>query len=161
MPHFIRKRRGWDFFTPAEIKHLPIEEQKRVLEAVGEAMRCDGRLFRQAVWSLSIFAAIYPLLYVAELVALAQAASPEWELFSAGGIFLLLACPAIPIAAYAVRRHYFLRATLRRYLWDAVIRPAVCFECRYYVEGFEGDECPNCGAALIVPKVTAPTTETL
>ena len=44
MPPFIRKRRGWDLFTPAWVRHLRPDEKQRLVNTAQRAANQDGLL---------------------------------------------------------------------------------------------------------------------
>lgn len=139
MPQFVRKQYFWDFAP--EIRHLPPGVQQRRIQ---EALR-KGRTPKRVILHLLllyavIFFVLYPVFTNAPILGLC------------GGLEA-----AVFIAALSIwyQRRY-VRKILRAEMLAEGIRPAVCFECRYYTEDFEGDECPNCGAALVAPKSGPP-----
>ncbi len=68
-------------------------------------------------------------------------------------LIIHLACILLTILGFVSSvvwyRHRF-REALRQLLLEAGIRPGICFECGYYLEGFEGNECPACDSPLIM-----------
>jgi uncharacterized paraquat-inducible protein A len=61
----------------------------------------------------------------------------------------MLAFCVLFFLGFSVWRNWrVMRLAIRLQMLAEGIRPAVCFECRYFTEGFEGSECPVCGAIL-------------
>jgi hypothetical protein len=142
MPPFVRRRRGWDWFTPAEIKHLPATERQSIVAAAWKAVRTD-------TWPQRMVLIVLPV--VGCLVVLAEVLMSQVPAHIA---FLGWVIPISVLSVVFWRQRTVFRRTIRQQLWDAGIRPCFCFECGYYVEGFEGLDCPNCGTALIPPPPT-------
>jgi uncharacterized paraquat-inducible protein A len=145
MPFYLRPRRSWftagDWRVPAEIRHLPRCEIRRLLAEA--RCRAGMRGFRLGLILLQ-------MLWVPVMVSfILDGYFPEGGSFERLGMCLLAVLPLLVFGgwgAYRFRRRF--RAALRELLLTEHIRPAVCFECRYFTEGFEGSECPVCGIVL-------------
>jgi hypothetical protein len=140
MPPYLRRRlfRGWDWFTPRAIRHLPWREQERLSQEAWEAVRRHphcwliGRLLPLLVSLAMGFAALSLLLGMSSLIF------PLIDL-----LFLI----SIVTMLVWLRRRF--REALRKKLFDTGIRPGFCFECGYELEGYEGKECPACDAPFL------------
>ena len=140
MPPFFRSDRlwGWDWTTPKELRHLPWQLRDRlVAEARAAADRHPvyTRVYRGACL---LFVALFFLPVVYPLI---PALSPFL------GTYLWLVVLAAFLGAHILKQSLF-RRLLRQKLTEAGHRPRYCFECGYYLEGFEGNECPGCDTAL-------------
>jgi len=146
MPQYLRRRfRGWDWFTPRAIRHLPWREQERLIHEAAEIVRRHPRYW--------LMRRLLPFLAALAMVAAAVVQLFKMPLFR----FLLLElifliCISIflvsIVTGFVWHRGRF-QAALRQTLLDAGIRPTFCFECGYNLEGYEGNECPACDALLL------------
>ncbi|MGH7171333.1 MAG: hypothetical protein ACRELF_12750 [Gemmataceae bacterium] len=140
MPPYLRRRlyRGWDWFSPRALRHLPWREQERLSQEAWEAVRRHPRfwLIGRLLHLLALLAAVLTGL------GLVLGMFPQ--------IYLLfdLTFPVLIVTEFVWQRRRF-REALRQKLLDASIRPAFCFECGYDIEGYEGNECPACDARLL------------
>ena len=155
MPFFIRRRRGLDWSTPAEIRHLPPGEQLRLLETA--TLVAKGREWRHLLLFLFVFlfpSLVFGLLQnqIIDVVFFHLGiALPPWGLGLA--LFIIgMACFQLIHQLFALGGRQLVHQAVREQMLAEGIRPAVCFDCRYFTEGFDGDECPNCGTALVAPK---------
>jgi len=172
MPPYIRRRRSWDWFTPADLTHLPVSVRKRLDETARRNVEGDrsdqraGCLFAACIMVVLflICAGGTTAEYLRETIDYSSPSAPlEYEaylvskdLFMLGayGFTVVLVC--LPLYEMIKSRQLY-RRYLRELMLAEGIRPRLCFECRYYVEGFEGSECPNCDAALVrTPHVSPP-----
>lgn len=124
---------------------MPLDEQVRLFEPALQAVLGERRL-----------ADVLAGLAISVLLIIAW-----WgvvPLLSRAGISPLLLILGVPmlavVALYPVfcRNQSLILKKIRAQMFAEGIRPAVCFDCSYYTEGFEGDECPNCGTALVACK---------
>jgi hypothetical protein len=144
MPAFIRRCHGKDWFTPAEIRHLPKPERYRLMVAVKRRTGCQYfPLFALIVMIVPPAVTPLLLLYSAWLYK-----DQAWMLTIVAILFVSSAL-SVWFAVSGQRRF---RKELREQLLVENICPARCFECYYFTEGFAGSECPNCGAILLAPK---------
>ena len=141
MPPFIRPRfRRWDWFTPSAIRHLPLAERVRLVRETREVVQRHP-VYRSFPFLLLLYPTFFWLTYTFRKVL-------PMKLMAVLMCTFILLSLVLLVVAVLWRRSLF-RRTLRQKLLDAGIRPRVCFECGYYVEGFEGAECPSCDAPLI------------
>ena len=140
MPPFLRRRvfRGWDWFTPRAIQHLPWRDQHRLNREAWEVVRRHPR-YRLMARSLPVLGSL--AMGLAGLTILLKWPFVIYPL-------CLLSFLAQQVTGIIWQRRRF-REALRQRLLDAGIRPAFCFECGYNVEGYEGNECPACDAPLL------------
>ncbi len=141
MPPYIRRFRGWDWVTPRTIQHLPWREQDRFTQEAWVAVRRHRR-YRVVRWlpaSLSVLAG--------GLVVLGLLLKPTMLIC----LLIMLALLLVYGIAWGVLvwRSRLFREALRQKLFDAGIRPGICFECGYDLEGYEGKECPACDVPLL------------
>jgi hypothetical protein len=136
MPPYLRKFRGWDWFTPAEVRHLPVSEQQRLIKPAHRAAIKDKYL-------LGLILLVLGGLFAAGWLRDPDLSDSSHQLSLALSGLAVLVGVLIPFRYRAV-----LRRALRTQMLAEGIRPAVCFQCRYFTEGFEGAECPVCGAVL-------------
>lgn len=137
MPPYIRRFRGWDWFTPRAIQHLPWREQERLTQAAWGVVRRDHR-HRLVTWlRASMTFLVMGLVGLGQLLKLSLLIS-----------LLILLALLVHSMAGVWRRRLF-REALRQKLLDAALRPRICFECGYDLEGYQGKECPACDAPLI------------
>ncbi len=143
MPPYLRRRfRGWDWITPRAIQHIPWRERERITREAEATIRQHPR-FRFVMWlpiALNLFTVsliTFGLLWTRAPLLL--------------GVLMGLAMMAQGAATVGaiVWRHRHFYTALRQILFDAGIRPRICFECGYEVEGYEGKECPACDAPLL------------
>jgi predicted Zn-ribbon and HTH transcriptional regulator len=141
MPPYLRQRlfRGWDWFTPREIQHLPWREQERLMKRAWEDIRLHPRYRLVSVW----------LPFVGASVALLSVINMFLKIRSYVNIILMSISIIQSIITLVWQRQRF-RQALRQKLLEAHVRPCKCFECGYYLEGFEGNECPSCDSPLIM-----------
>ncbi len=148
MPQYLRRNlfRGWDWFTPREIQHLPWRERERLIRGAWETLsRLPGYRF------VSRWIPIIITLPVQIMVFTRFFLSIRFDFLLV--IIIYLAWILLTILGFVSSvvwyRHRF-RKALRQLLLEAGIRPGICFECGYYLEGFEGNECPACDSPLIM-----------
>ena len=140
MPSYLRRRlfRGWDWFTPRALQHLPWHEQERLSREAWEVVPRHprywlvGRLLPFLVCLALGVAALGPLLGMSPLM----------------GLLIDLLVPIAIVTMLVWQRRRF-REALWEKLLDAGIRAGSCFECGYDLEGYEGKECPVCDAQLL------------
>ena len=160
MPHFIRRRHGLDWFTPGELAHLPIQIRKRLIETARQNVEQDklnrkmARIF--GYWFLGTWlltCGSIPFLALGDFLGLISQPVSDflfpsliWLGFGLFGLMMVFGVPFTIVLKYKLYRRH-----VRELMLTEGIRPALCFDCRYYVEGFEGDQCPNCGAMLVTP----------
>jgi hypothetical protein len=150
MPQFVRKRRGWDWFTPKTLRHLPPDVRERITKGAAKSAHQRSRLLRLAVLAgMSVAAA--GQFWLAGKIRSRNATQFLFEALLAFQGLILLGMVGVGLW---YRRLF--HGAIRDELWNAGIRPAACFDCGYYTEGFDGDECPSCGAALVAPKPVPP-----
>lgn len=142
MPPYLRRRifRGWDWFTPREIQHLPWQEQERLVRAAREIVRRHRR--KRLVMRL------------APLLNLLLAILVMIGLLSHISFFFILLIFSVQIAVSIgsmIWQRKFFREALQQMLLDAGLRPHFCFDCGYRLDGYEGTECPACDALLLRP----------
>jgi hypothetical protein len=151
MPPYIRRDRGWDYRGPVEIRHLRLAERERLLKLVQDrlSLKNDWLPLPPALLvRLCLFGSGTALLIM--LATISESANPLVRL----ALFLELA--VIVFSTIIVIRYWFLyRNELRHLLIAENICPALCFDCGGYTEGFEGAECPECGARLVNEKAGA------
>ena len=140
MPPYLRHRvsLGWDWFTRREIQHLPWREQQRLNREALEAVRCHPRYW--------LMARSLPLLGSLAMGFAALGVLLEWPFLIHP--LLTLSFLAQQVTGIIWQRRRF-REALRQKLLDAGIRPRICFECGYELEGYEGNDCPACEAPLL------------
>ncbi|HWG45829.1 MAG TPA: hypothetical protein VN688_23915 [Gemmataceae bacterium] len=141
MPPYLRRFRGWDWFTPRAIQHLPWQEQERLTQEVWGAVRRH-----RCHWLMTGCLPLLSLL-IMNLVIF------SFQLKTSSLIRLLkwlamLVFGTIWVGTVVWQRRIF-REALRQKLLDAGLRPRICFECGYNVEGYEGKECPACDAPFL------------
>jgi hypothetical protein len=141
MPPYIRRRvfLGWDWFTPRAIQHLTWRERERLIGEALEAVRSHPHswLMDRLLPSLG---ALAMLLWTLPLFL-----GLSFTICLLSGLLLNQA----QVLTCLIWRHRRFREALRKKLLDAGIRPRICYECGYQVEGFEGNECPACDAPLL------------
>jgi hypothetical protein len=145
MPPYIRRFRGWDWFTPRAIQHLPWQEQERLTQEAWEAVHRHPRyqlVTRPLPW-LNIF--------LMGLMALDQLLLKTSSLIY---LLIVLTLLAQSVGLGIWRRRLF-RKALRQKLLDAGICPRICFGCGYNLEGYEGKACPACDV-LLLPQPNSP-----
>src|SRR5581483_10293834 len=105
MPQFVRKRRGWDWFTPGREHHLPREEMNRLVNAARDVSMKDGlQLFFVFPMLLSYVVAFWiPIMQRELLVSFSVRA----------GFALLVAVPVLICGGSLYRRRQVFRRTLR------------------------------------------------
>ena len=140
MPPYLRRRlfRGWDWFTPREIQHLPWREREHLTQEAWKAVRRHPRYwlmvrFLPLLCSLAMcLAALASILKLSPLISLA----------------IVLAFLPQSVTEFVWKRRRF-REALSLLLLDADVRPHSCFECGYELEGYEGKDCPACDTPLL------------
>jgi hypothetical protein len=143
MPPFIRRWKGWDWFTPAPVRHLPFEEREKYLRKARELARQSW----EVKWRPGCQLAIYFLVLNCVLSSFVGALSPQHPLWSFWGGLVTAIVVAISLYALWHERRLY-RQALRQVLFEASVCPCYCFDCGYYLEGFEGRECPVCGVVV-------------
>ena len=128
---------GMGLVYPTRDSTLTLREQERMTQEAWEAVR-RHRCYRLPI--LLSFLAVGPvmlglLLNVSTLIHL----------------LLVLFSLVQWVAWFGVivwQRRLFRKALWQKLL-DADIRPRICFECGYNMEGYEGKECPACDVPLL------------
>ncbi len=144
MPPFIRRRSaGWDWFTPAAVRHLPLEQRDLLLSQTLNLVERHW-YFRWKIPALSF------VLTIGSMYGL------EWVRGSKYILFFVLFMVFILGPFHSVYQRSIYRQTLRRLMLEARVRPGYCFDCGGFLEGYTGDECYICGAALIAPPADDP-----
>lgn len=149
MPQYLRRRRAWwETLTPAEVRHLPA--------AIHQLLRCAAR---QMAWRDPLVIGLQITTSLVGVGGLVVRYMPDMAAYVE--IPFAEVPFQIPLFMVAVGAHFFryqsvFRKALRIQMLAQGIRPAVCFECRYFTEGFEGSECPVCGAILYQDKTAPP-----
>jgi hypothetical protein len=135
--------------TPAEIRHLPQEEQACLLAEVRRRLQCGGYLVNAPVEVIGL--ALGLLLALVQL-GLSEL-GPRSALMTALQCFLLLGTLGLVFAATILlevtRNGRTRRRALRGLLLEWGIRPGVCFRCRKDLRAFDGDCCPDCEEPLV------------
>lgn len=150
MPPFYRRRfRGWDWFTIREIRHLPWRERERVSREALKVVRRHPRF-----WLMEGLLPFLSCLLMASLVFIVPLL--EDSLIRLICLFPILLCCLALLVVSIVWHHRCFRQALRQELLDAGLRPSICFECGYNLEGYEGNECPACDALLLRQAVSPP-----
>lgn len=140
MPPYLRRRlfRGWDWFTPRTLRHLPWRERERLEREAWKSVERHPRFwlmgkflpllngFLMCFSALILFLKISPILYPIQIL-----------------FYLVLSA----IRLVWQRRQF--RKALQQQLFVEAIRPSLCFECGYDLEGYEGSACPACDAPLL------------
>jgi hypothetical protein len=140
MPPYPRRRlfRGWDWFTPGEIQHLPWRERERLTQEAWQIVERPPRY--------RLMVRVLPLLRSFVLCFAVLAHFLKWSGFIYSA--LILACLLESVIGLVWQRRHF-RSALRETLLESGVRPCNCFECGYDLEGYEGNDCPACDAPLL------------
>ncbi len=145
MPQFIRRRRWLLSRYPPEIRHLSLTEQGRLFEPILQEVLREHRRADILAGLAIVAVVILSKEFVAPILLNAGVPwvllVPSFPMLVAGGLCLVY-----------WRNQSAILKKLRAQMLAEGIRPAVCFECRYFTEGFDGGECPNCGAMLTGPR---------
>lgn len=154
MPQFIRRRDEFDWLTPPAIRHLSAEEQHRLIDIAKKESRKGRNRFGRAVLGAYFIVFVIGAFTEEKLIPLAKIPPVPPLLKFLGGLGILMSSFAILVFIYVYQKRIFDRALRAQMLADG-IRPCYCFDCGYYTEGFQGNDCPNCGAALVTPNTAS------
>jgi len=138
---FIKPARGLDWFTPAELKHLPWEVRNRIQTQAREAVY-RNRPYR---WIFGMAVFLYLVHTVGQFFGLDRLF--HHFMFNLDSAINFVACAVI--LGWLVLERRLMRRERRRLLLEAGLRPGRCFDCGYYLEGYDGDECYVCGCRLV------------
>src|SRR5262245_57684117 len=143
MPAYERRRRPWDWFTLAEIKHLPAAERDTIMRIARKAAVEDRPLGSPQVANLGLVFLVFLLLALGRAYAAASFFGEYFVVVAFYSFALLVALGA------GLRSRTIIRRSVREQLFARNICPAYCFDCGAFTEGYEGKECPVCGTALV------------
>jgi hypothetical protein len=148
MSQYIRQRRPWAWLTTREVEHLPFFERERLRELARQEVYND--------WLCRCIRVLTGLAGLATLGILICGPKVVWPADPVG-LPSPLVCSMFSLLALGwLRERNVFRRAMRAQLLAQGVCPAYCFECGYFTEGFQGSECPSCGAALIASSTGPP-----
>lgn len=140
MPPFIRNRRGWDWFSPREIRHLPCEQRTQLVR--------DAMAAAQRHWTFRAIPVCGLMVGITSMCTLNLRHFLHPTFLLATQLLGFITFLSLGIGTLWHQRRIY-RRSLREAVESQGIAPAACFDCGYDVEGFTGAECPVCGTVLV------------